>query len=330
MSQQSNKKNKYTDIRPTYWLFKILPPVLHPYGLLARLDRPIGWWLLLLPTLWGMAIANLVAVFNLDNNITPLSHGGADYIFYGVLFFIGSVAMRGAGCTWNDITDRHLDASVERTRHRPLPSGQVTVKQAVIFMGIQCIIGLAVLLTLPMYAIMTTLLSVGLIIIYPFMKRITHFPQLVLGLAFNWGIFVGYTTLGGTLSIGDSSTWVVLLIYSAAVFWTLAYDTIYAFQDIQDDLSAGIKSTAIRFMKTPKTFVGSCYGIMITLFATALFVINANPMAYIGLGAFAIQAYLIVMRIDMNNPEINLRLFKQNKLSGLLILVLLFVAGSPM
>ena len=331
----NNPQKSYTDIRPTYWIFKLLPPALHPYGLLARWDRPIGWWLVLLPAWWGLAIANLMAVlYPNDTTITPIASNANLYFQYGLLFLIGAIAMRGAGCTWNDITDRHLDASVERTRHRPLPSGQVTVKQALIFMILQCMVGLAVLLTMPVYAMITTLLSLGLVIIYPFMKRITDFPQLVLGLAFNWGVWVGYTTVGGTLSMDDEKTWIVLLFYLAGIFWTLAYDTIYAFQDFQDDIKAGIKSTAIRFQHMPKTFIGGCYAMMTALITGAFFIAGdgnngVNSMVYIGLGGFALHAYTMVINIDITERANNLRMFQQNKLLGAVMVVIIIVASVP-
>ena len=328
-------KNPYTDIRPTYWLFKILPPALHPYGLLARWDRPIGWWLLLLPTWWGLAIANLIAVLYPDEtSITPIAVDSDIYFQYGLLFWLGAIAMRGAGCTWNDITDRHLDASVERTRHRPLPSGQVSVKSAIIFMGAQCLVGLWVLSKLPFYAVVTTLLSLGLVVIYPFMKRVTHFPQLVLGLTFNWGIWVGYTTMGGTLSVGDEKTIIVLLFYMGAIFWTLAYDTLYAFQDMADDMETGIKSTAIRFQHNPKIFIGGCYAMMIALITTAFWIaskgtVAINSITYIGIGGFALHAYTMVLRIDTREPTTNLRMFQQNKLLGAVMLAIIIVASVP-
>ena len=330
-----NPKDTYTDIHPTYWVFKILPPALHPYGLLARWDRPIGWWLLLLPAWWGLAIANFIAVlYPSQTNITPMAVASDDYFYYAVMFFVGAIAMRGAGCTWNDITDRHLDASVERTRHRPLPSGQVTVKQAIVFMILQCLVGLAVLLTMPVYAMITTLASLVLIVIYPFMKRITHFPQFVLGLTFNWGIWVGYTAMGGTLAINDAKTGVVLLFYIGAIFWTLAYDTLYAFQDWQDDKTAGIKSTAIRFQHMPKIFIGGCYGAMIGLLTLALWIAgdgnnSTNPMAYIGIGGFALHAYTLVLNINIEDRATNLRMFKQNKLLGAVMVAIIIVATVP-
>ena len=329
------EKTPYTDIRPTYWVFKILPPALHPYGLLARWDRPIGWWLLLLPTWWGLAIANLIAVLYQDETtITPIATASDTYLQYALLFFVGAIAMRGAGCTWNDITDRHLDASVERTRHRPLPSGQVTVKQAVIFMILQCMVGLVVLSTLPVYAMIIALASLGLVVIYPFMKRVTYFPQLVLGLTFNWGIWVGYTTMGGMVSIYDEKTIVVFIFYLAAIFWTLAYDTLYAFQDREDDIATGIKSTAIRFQHMPKTFVGGCYAVMVALIGVALWLVGdghqaINSITYIGLGGFALHAYTVVLNIDIEDPVTNSRLFKQNQLLGVVIVAIIIIASVP-
>lgn len=319
--------NTFTDIRKNHWLFRILPDWLIPYGLMARWDRPIGWWLLWLPCLWGLSLG----VLNMSLSNTHGFHSDSmnTVLQYAFIFWIGAVAMRGAGCVWNDITDRHLDGSVERTRHRPLPSGLITVPKALIFMAIQMIVGLWVLSTFPLYAVYVTLSSVILIIIYPFMKRITYFPQVILGLAFNWGVWVGYTAMGYTLSIDDTITWVVVLVYGAGVFWTIAYDTIYALQDIKDDQQTGIKSTAIRFKNHPKTFVGGMYGSMIALLISALWLAHSNPMAYMGIGALALQFYSMVIHIDPTSQQGSLRLFKANKLSGILVVCILVIAGTP-
>lgn len=309
------KHSPHTDIKSDYWLFRLLPRWAVPYGMMARWDRPIGWWLLLLPTWWGL--------------ILGAGEQGHDtrVLWYAVLFWIGAVAMRGAGCVWNDITDRHLDGSVERTQNRPLPAGLITVRQAVIFMAVQCAVGVWVLTHLPVYAVVVAVSSVALVGVYPYMKRITYFPQVVLGLAFNWGVWVGYTAMGHTLNWQLANTWAVACVYGAGVFWTVAYDTIYALQDTADDKQIGIKSTAIKFESNPHMFIGLCYGMVVVLIAGALWLMQSGSMAYVGLGALALQFLGFVMTLNPTSPDHNLRQFKSNKLSGILVLCILVVAG---
>src|SRR5947209_10670744 len=208
------------------WVDTYAPLWSRPYLRLSRLDRPIGSWLLLMPCWWSAALA---AGLSHDIGWLPLAL---------VLFFIGAFVMRGAGCTWNDITDRDLDARVERTRSRPLPAGQVSVTQAFVFLVLQALIGLAVLLQFNRFAIMTGIASLVIVAVYPFMKRITWWPQVVLGLAFSWGALMGFAVTLGRIDLTG------LVLYAGSIAWVIGYDTIYAHQDTEDDALIGIKSTA--------------------------------------------------------------------------------------
>ncbi len=211
------------------WVDTRAPPWSRPYLRLSRLDRPIGSWLLLMPCWWSAALAAGVVG---DIGRLPLIL---------VLFFVGAFVMRGAGCTWNDITDRDLDALVERTRSRPIPAGQVSVPQAAAFLVVQALIGLAVLLQFNRFAVATGIASLVIVAVYPFMKRITWWPQIVLGLAFSWGALMGFAVTLGRI---DATA---LLLYAGSIAWVIGYDTIYAHQDAEDDALIGIKSTALLF-----------------------------------------------------------------------------------
>ena len=210
------------------WVDNRAPAWARPYLRLARLDRPIGSWLLLLPCWWSAGLAAVAAR-------APVN------VWHVVLFFIGAFAMRGAGCTWNDIVDRDLDAKVERTRSRPIPSGQVSVQAAAAFLLLQALVGLAVLLQFNRFTILVGFASLAVVAIYPFMKRITYWPQIVLGLAFSWGALMGWPAVFGRLDLP------VYLLYAGSIAWVIGYDTIYAHQDRDDDALIGIKSTALLF-----------------------------------------------------------------------------------
>src|ERR1700694_141463 len=214
---------------PGNWVDTRAPSWSRPYLRLSRLDRPIGSWLLLMPCWWSAALAAGIAG---DVGALPLTLA---------LFFAGAFVMRGAGCTWNDITDRDLDARVERTRSRPIPAGQVSVPQAAVFLVVQALIGLAVLLQFNRFAVMTGIASLIIVAVYPFMKRITWWPQIVLGLAFSWGALMGFAVTLGRI---DATA---LLLYAGSISWVIGYDTIYAHQDAEDDALIGVKSTALLF-----------------------------------------------------------------------------------
>ncbi|MEE9347045.1 MAG: 4-hydroxybenzoate octaprenyltransferase [Robiginitomaculum sp.] len=240
------------DVEIGHWVNRA-PDWARPYLQLSRLDRPIGYWLLALPGWIGLAFASLSRGF-----------GVAD-LKWAALILIGAIAMRGAGCTYNDIVDQDLDAQVARTAMRPLPAGTVTTKQAWVWVAAQCAIGLMVLLTLPRLAQIIALGAIPLVAAYPFMKRITYWPQLWLGLTFNWAVLVAYAAKTGEIPF------TVLVLYAGLIFWTIGYDTIYACQDIEDDAFVGIKSTARRFGKHVKWGVGVCYTLFALLALIAMF-----------------------------------------------------------
>src|SRR6516225_12448001 len=216
------------------WVDTLAPPRSRPYLRLARLDRPIGSWLLLLPCWWSSALA------------AGLAHDLRRLPLVVALFFVGAFAMRGAGCTWNDITDRDLDAMVERTRSRPIPAGEVSVRAALVFLVAQALIGLLVLLQFNGFAVATGIASLAIVAVYPFMKRITWWPQAVLGLAFSWGALMGFAVILGRIDAA------ALVLYAGSIAWVIGYDTIYAHQDSEDDALIGIKSTALLFGERTK------------------------------------------------------------------------------
>jgi len=229
------------------------------------------------------------------------------------LFFLGAFAMRGAGCTWNDITDRDLDAKVERTRSRPIPAGQVSVAQALAFLVAQALIGLAVLLQFNRFAVWTGIASLLIVAIYPFMKRITWWPQIVLGLAFSWGALMGFAVTLGRI---DATP---LALYAGAIAWVIGYDTIYAHQDAEDDALIGIKSTALLFGARTKQALMVFYGLAVVLIGVALMLAGAGVPAWLGLAAFAAHLAWQIWRLDISDPALCLRIFKSNRDAGLLL-----------
>ncbi len=283
------------------WVDTIAPSWSRPYLRLARYDRPIGSWLLLIPCWWSAALAAGAAH---DISRLPL---------FIVLFFIGSFVMRGAGCTWNDITDRDLDAKVERTRSRPIPAGQVSVAQAVIFLVAQALIGLIVLLQFNRFAIVTGIASLIVVAIYPFMKRITWWPQIVLGLAFSWGALMGFAA---TLARIDAAA---LWLYAGSIAWVIGYDTIYAHQDAEDDALIGIKSTARLFCDRTRPALSVFYTLAVILIGLALWSASAHWLGWIGLVVFATHLGWQVARLDISDATLCLRVFKSNRDAGLLL-----------
>jgi 4-hydroxybenzoate polyprenyltransferase len=277
---------------------RYLPARLRPYARLARLDRPIGTWLLLFPGWWGIALA---------------SQSCPDPLLL-VLFAIGAVAMRGAGCTLNDIADRDYDGQVARTRLRPLPSGAVSVPQAIVFLLMQLTIGAAVLFSLNRT---TILLGAGVLVLigaYPFMKRITYWPQIFLGLNFNWGALIGWTAVTGTLS------WPPLLLYVGGVFWTVGYDTIYAHQDKEDDIRIGVKSSAIALGRHTRPWLFAFYAGALLLWSAAGYVAGLGAMFWIGLAAATAQLAWQAARAATDDPADCLRKFRSNRAVGWLML----------
>ena len=283
------------------WVDTHAPPWLRPYLRLSRFDRPIGSWLLLLPCWWSAALAAGVAH---DISRLPL---------FIALFFLGAFAMRGAGCTWNDITDRDLDAKVERTRSRPIPSGQVSVAQALVFLVVQAMVGLVVLLQFNRFAVLTGVASLLIVAIYPFMKRITYWPQVVLGLAFSWGALMGFAVTLGRI---DATAFI---LYAGSIAWVIGYDTIYAHQDAEDDALIGIKSTARLFGSRTREALAIFYGLAVVLIGTALALAGVHWPAWIGLAAFAAQLVSQISRLRIDDTALCLRLFKSNRDAGLLL-----------
>ena len=283
------------------WVERFLPRPVRPYARLSRLDRPIGTWLLLLPCWWSLAMA------------TSASGGGVPSLWYLLLFAIGATAMRGAGCTYNDIVDRDFDAQVARSRSRPIPSGQVSVTQAWAFLVAQSLTGLVVLLQFNRFAIMLGLASLLIVAAYPFMKRITYWPQFVLGLAFNWGALMGWAAIMGEVGLP------ALLLYAGGIFWTLAYDTIYAHQDKEDDVMIGLKSTALKFGETTGTWLSGFFIAAIFFIAAAAVAAGAGWIFYVGLAAAAAHALWQLRRLDIDDPDLCLKLFRSNRDMGLII-----------
>jgi 4-hydroxybenzoate polyprenyltransferase len=282
------------------WVDRLAPAWARPYLRLARLDRPIGSWLLLLPCWWSVGLAAVGAREGVN-------------LWHLVLFFVGAFAMRGAGCTWNDIVDRDLDARVERTRSRPIPSGQVTVATAAAFLVLQAMIGLAVLLQFNRFTIYVGLASLGVVAVYPFMKRITYWPQIVLGLAFSWGALMGWPATFAQLDPP------ALLLYAGAISWVIGYDTIYAHQDREDDALIGIKSTALLFRERTKPMLALFYALAVALIAVAGFSAGAGLIFALGLLAFALHLAWQIARLDVDDPINCLAVFKSNRDAGLIL-----------
>lgn len=299
----ADRTTGYTDINRQHWTLRYLPPWARPYGRLSRWDRPIGIWLLLFPCWWSLALA--------------AAPDWAALAGWMALFALGALVMRGAGCTWNDIVDRKIDAQVERTRTRPLPSGEVTLRNALVWAVLQSLVGAAILFKLNKFAGGVALCSLLLVAIYPTLKRITSWPQFVLGLAFNWGALVGYAAVKESLSLGT------VALYFGGVAWTMIYDTIYAMQDQRDDAVIGVRSTARRFAAAPKAWL--------TLFAlmTLGFWASAGILAGLGVGYFSLLAAIAIHFVwqiaflKPGDPADCLRRFKSNELVGWLLLAAL-------
>src|ERR1700722_1224979 len=268
------------------WVDTRAPSWSRPYLRLARFDRPIGSWLLLMPCWWSAALA------------AGVLHDVKQLPLVVALFFVGAFVMRGAGCTWNDITDRHLDALVERTRSRPIPAGQVSVPQAAAFLVVQALIGLAVLLQFNRTAVVTGIASLVIVAVYPFMKRITWWPQVVLGLAFSWGALMGFAV---TLARIDATA---LTLYAGSIAWVIGYDTIYAHQDSEDDALIGIKSTALLFGARTQRALMLFYGLAGVLIGVALALAGVQWPAWIGLAAFAGHLAWQIPRLEIGDPAL--------------------------
>ncbi|KAF5882872.1 MULTISPECIES: 4-hydroxybenzoate octaprenyltransferase [Rhizobium] len=313
MHDTGDFNDRVSDAPSDNWVYRILPPWLWPYAQLARWDRPIGWQLLMWPCFWSATLAANAAI---GEGI----YSGSLLVSHLFLYFIGAVAMRGAGCTYNDLVDHEIDMEVARTRSRPLPSGRVTRAHAKIFIGLQALVGLIVLLQFNWLNVFLGVLSLGIVAFYPFAKRFTDWPQFYLGLAFSWGALMGWAGIMGGLSFA------AILLYAASVAWTIGYDTIYAHQDKEDDELIGVRSTARLFGDRTRLWLIGLYGLTLLLMFIAFALAGANLIAFLALlGAAGMFAWQIV-RLDINDPDQCLALFKSNNRVGLIIFFGLFVS----
>jgi 4-hydroxybenzoate polyprenyltransferase len=283
------------------WVERYAPAAIRPYLQLMRADRPIGTWLLLWPCWWSAALAWIAAGRTQPD------------LWLLFLFAVGATVMRGAGCTYNDIIDRDFDAQVTRTQARPIPSGQVSPFAAAVFMVVLCFIGLAVLLQFNLFAIGLGILSLAVVAFYPFMKRITHWPQSVLGLAFSWGALMGWAQTFGRLD------WPALALYAAAIAWTIGYDTIYAHQDKEDDAIVGLKSTALRFGARTKPWLTLFFTLAVALLALAGYGAGAGAPFFIGLFLASFHLVWQVVTLDVDDPGNCLLRFRANRDFGALV-----------
>ena len=269
---------------------------------LTRLEKPIGYMLLFWPCAWGLTLA-----YDFSSNLN-------NYFFYLLLFFLGAVLMRSAGCIVNDILDKEFDKKVFRTKNRPIASGKISIKVAFIFSSILCLLALLVLLNFNQFTIILALGSMPLAFTYPLMKRYTYWPQLFLGITFNYGLILGWTSIKGQLDI------VTIIFYLGAIFWTLGYDTIYGYQDIRDDEIIGLKSTSIKFKGKEKKFLFTCYSLLLILFLSGGYFMEFNKIFYFLMIVPFIQLFFYQIRnFKSKEPENCLKVFKSNNLFGLLV-----------
>lgn len=288
------------------FVYRVLPRSLWGYSQLARWDRPIGWQLLMWPCFWSIALAADVAPDDLEPSFGTV-------IFYLFLMFAGSVAMRGAGCTYNDLVDHDIDMEVARTRSRPLPSGRVSRFGAKLFIVLQALVGLLVLIQFNGFAIVLGIASLAVVAIYPFAKRFTDWPQFFLGLAFSWGALMGWAAIFGSLS------WAPVFLYIGAVAWTIGYDTIYAYQDIEDDELIGVRSTARLFGENAKPCLVGLYGVTLLFLFLSFIAAGAGFFAYLGLITMAVMLGWQILVLDIRNPVQCRELFVSNNRVGAIL-----------
>ena len=300
-------EGRVADAAAGNWVDVYAPAVTRPYARLARFDRPIGAWLLLMPCCWSTLLAQNHVGQTVPN------------LWFMALFFVGAFVMRGAGCTWNDIVDRDFDSRVRRTASRPIPSGQVSVKQALAFAVGLCLIGLAVLLQFNWFTVGVGVASLGLVALYPFSKRYTYWPQVVLGLTFKWGALVGWAAVTGTLA------WPALALYAGAVLWTIGYDTIYAHQDKEDDLLLGLKSTALRFGAATRPWLTGFYIGALAMWIVAGALAGSGVAFYAGLALVAGHLVWQVATLDTEDAAGCLARFKSNRDLGFVLTAALAV-----
>jgi len=309
MTPETSPSGGVADAAPRNWVDAYAPEAARPYLQLMRADRPIGTWLLLLPCWQSLAMAAAATGWR-----------AAD-LWLAIAFGVGAFVMRGAGCVINDIVDRDFDARVARTRSRPIPSGRVTVRQALAFLAVLMAVGLCILLTMNGAAIALGAASLAPVAIYPFMKRFTYWPQIFLGIAFNWGALMGWVAHTGGFG------WPPLLLYASGIAWTLAYDTIYAYQDREDDALIGVKSTALRFGDQPRPWMIGFSVSAILLAALAALSAGLGWPAYLGVAAFGAHLSRQVARLEVGDSALCLRLFRSNRDAGLLLLGGFVLAG---
>ena len=291
-----------TDAGAGNWVDRYAPAALLPYLRLARADRPIGFFLLALPCFWSISLA-----------ARSLGEAYPDpWLLF--LFAVGAIVMRGAGCTYNDLIDRDIDAKVARTRGRPLPSGQVSPRAAILFMLALCLIGLAVLLSFNSYTVWLGLGVLPIVALYPFVKRFSYWPQAVLGLAFNWGALLGWP------AVLERLDWPAIVLYAGAVCWTIGYDTIYAHQDREDDDLIGLKSTALRFGRATKAWLAFLYAIAWLAITAAGLMAHAGTAFLLGMMAAAANLAWQVSSLDIDDPENCLERFRSNRNFGAIVL----------
>ena len=296
------------DASQSNWVDRFCPLWSKPYLKLSRLDRPIGSWLLLLPCWWGSSLAIS------SKNSVPTTHDA--WIIISCI--LGAILMRGAGCTWNDISDQKFDARVARTKLRPIPSGQVSTKQALAWMLLQTFFSLLILLTFNRFAIFIGFLSIIPVIIYPFAKRFTWWPQVFLGICFNWGVILSFVAHNNSIELST------IILYIASIFWTLFYDTIYAFQDTEDDALIGLKSTALLFGRSAKKwlaiFIVMIFFLMqISFYMTPTTILLSKIIMAIGVFSFCLHLIWQLWKFDSEDSKLCLKLFKSNKIAGLLL-----------
>ena len=271
---------------------------------LTRLNRPIGYMLLFWPCLWGLTIA-----YNFDSEL-------GKFYFYSLLFLLGSMLMRSAGCIVNDIVDKNFDKKVERTKNRPIASGKVSVKSAIIYSFVLCGLAFLVLINFNKFTILMALLSMPLAFTYPLMKRFTYWPQLFLGITFNYGLVLAW------ISINNNIDLIPIIFYFGAIFWTLGYDTIYGYQDIKDDEIIGVKSTSIKFKNNPKKFISLCYIFFFLSLILVGFLMNFKISFYISLIiTFFHLGFYQTKNLEVSNPNMCLMKFKSNNLLGLIVFI---------
>ena len=275
---------------------------------LTRIKKPIGFMLLFWPCAWGLTLA-----YNFSNKLN-------NYFFYLTLFFLGSILMRSAGCIVNDILDKEFDKKVSRTKDRPIATGKISIKLGLVYVVFLCFLALMVLLNFNTFTIILALCSMPLAFSYPLMKRYTYWPQLFLGVTFNYGLILGWVCINNHIDL------VIIIFYLGAIFWTLGFDTIYGYQDIKDDEIIGIKSTSIKFKKNPKLFLILCY----LLFITSLILIGTymkfNIIFYLFMAIPILNLfYYQISKFKIDNPENSLKIFKNNNLLGFLVLINILV-----